>query len=499
MPTHQDDYDHENTVFKISQLRKSCTICRAQKLKCDETKPVCDHCTKAGTECIYQHFDLRWNENATLDNSGRLSVWTDRISNFTHEECELSPSSSDTESSMSRKNVEHTDKPYVTKIHAFFRQSVESLQIRRPEPLPDLLLESSINREIFQYYLSYHTRLLVARDDSSNPFRTIIAPLAYNSTLLLGTILAVSAIHRQKSGNAHPKWIHIYSLLDDIFRDLGATLETVEGQREPGTLATLLMLSHMSTSMYPSSPPFTPHFEAAKMIIEHQGGPKKLLLEHPFLVEWFALFDIMQTMMGESSGLAWNGLYWLTPQTLPRINRLFGFSGSLATHFQQINILQTRLLAIRQLSEPGFKFSNSDLDIKTLLDKITTGRVVEDFGDHDFVISSEVFRVVVLLKYYRVLLEQPADSWKIESLVGRLEGLIGRIFDSKDILPAYAIRMMWPLLVVSAETLDSSQVQLLAKVKTLRSLGIGNLGDENAPIGDIWRLGLDQSQVFSFV
>ncbi|KAI3581688.1 nuclear protein, partial [Fusarium oxysporum f. sp. albedinis] len=41
---------------------KACQVCRARRTKCDQQRPACSFCVKAGVECV---FDL--DERATFD------------------------------------------------------------------------------------------------------------------------------------------------------------------------------------------------------------------------------------------------------------------------------------------------------------------------------------------------------------------------------------------------------------------------------------------------
>ncbi|KJX96418.1 C6 zinc finger domain protein [Zymoseptoria brevis] len=71
-------------TLKSSKSHNGCQRCKARKLKCDETRPACNVCTKAGVECPGCVPQLRWStkhekfgqadsRNASRDLNGRVA------------------------------------------------------------------------------------------------------------------------------------------------------------------------------------------------------------------------------------------------------------------------------------------------------------------------------------------------------------------------------------------------------------------------------------------
>ncbi|KAH8883251.1 hypothetical protein GQ53DRAFT_798456 [Thozetella sp. PMI_491] len=58
----------------IVKVKTGCTTCRARKIKCDETKPSCNQCTRAGKKCAYAHVPQARSTRSWADLIGAQSV-----------------------------------------------------------------------------------------------------------------------------------------------------------------------------------------------------------------------------------------------------------------------------------------------------------------------------------------------------------------------------------------------------------------------------------------
>lgn len=62
-----------------AKVRSGCKTCRLRRIKCDETKPICNNCIRVGRECIYEDrlpklFELSSSKSANNPDETRLSI-----------------------------------------------------------------------------------------------------------------------------------------------------------------------------------------------------------------------------------------------------------------------------------------------------------------------------------------------------------------------------------------------------------------------------------------
>ncbi|KAE8358399.1 fungal-specific transcription factor domain-containing protein [Aspergillus caelatus] len=168
-------------------MDNSCYTCRRRRIECEMTAPPCKKCKKAGLEC-FQKRPFRWVQGAAF--RGKKKV----------------PSVKDASVSVTKFNLDSTrrDGPCTRIITNAESIANDYASLEYGEDTPDDPYASSLDK-VSKYYLYYYSKcvckLFVMYDSKRNPLRNVI-PAALSDSVLLTSIIALSARHMANGGQS---------------------------------------------------------------------------------------------------------------------------------------------------------------------------------------------------------------------------------------------------------------------------------------------------------
>ncbi|KAL5083828.1 hypothetical protein Trisim1_000872 [Trichoderma cf. simile WF8] len=171
----------------------SCYTCRRRRIECRMDQPPCRKCTQAGLECT-QTRPLRWAKGATYR--------TKKTEKTAANKPVISKKATLYGPRLVARDVSHVQ----TATHpgsVLVTNGGDREHYFRPTPIPQLddPLLSNLD-ETTRYYLDYYSRcvckLFIMYDSTVNPLRNVIGA-AFDSPLLLSSIIALSSRHRANS------------------------------------------------------------------------------------------------------------------------------------------------------------------------------------------------------------------------------------------------------------------------------------------------------------
>lgn len=238
--------------------KKACKKCKQRKVKCDYARPACHNCQKTGNKCTYE-FKLLWRDEAEARGIafGRENLWskpgnkpsstvrnvetdtfllpvapTTEFSfvNFTSENLDLIDDYEWRDRNLAENiSSDPSDKP-----------STESSLLWEPSWLSPLEFKTGHDDLLYDYYVRVVLPSCTLYDDESNGFRFVILPMASTSSILLQTVLAVSAFaySSEKPQFKDIANFHKQNVLDELSGLIQRDLVTSQLQ----VLATVMML-----------------------------------------------------------------------------------------------------------------------------------------------------------------------------------------------------------------------------------------------------------------
>ncbi|SCU92733.1 LAFA_0F12508g1_1 [Lachancea sp. 'fantastica'] len=380
------------TATKTGQRSRSgCNNCRRARIKCDETKPECHNCSRRKKgKCDYS-LQLVWGGQSSrgakkvmkdLPNasfhSGVLVMQrekgkkrgTQRAVSSSELECksgstllqsreapELNSQPFDLTAFFSPgENIVEGDYSSNVSVHTFLEDDLHlntapqllwgeepfsnntpstlegcGLSLRSlAHPAPDFLFDSSHHAELFSFYLSETSHLLVPTPYHayrSNPFNTILPQLAMESPTLLKLLLAFAANHRKEISNYHQKTRALQipdvatsrkdeelagNLLTETFGQLLSQFTDKRQRHSSSTLATILMLAGFDIFFGGRRNKWRAHVNGARGLLLDRlsaGGKKamrivsktRVLDADTFLIHWFSYLNIIGSLSSVKS------------------------------------------------------------------------------------------------------------------------------------------------------------------------------------------------------
>lgn len=213
----------------------------------------------------------------------------------------------------------------------YYDESVHVVIPGSLSPIPDCLLQNKMNLLYFHHFLNHTARVLVPHDDpESNPFRTVLPPMAIANDNLLNLLLAYSAAHRARYlGHPEPR-VRIMTFVKDILASLldlvAQVVEEPETVISTADLATTIMMASLeiispaslgvvtTTEQSGGSIPWQSHLRLAREIISHRpGGLRRMQSDRQddqacaFLWSWFGYLDVLGSLTGGRGQLGSNG------------------------------------------------------------------------------------------------------------------------------------------------------------------------------------------------
>jgi hypothetical protein len=191
------------TRVTLTRVKTGCLTCRQRKKKCDEVRPVC-------TGCMRNYIECTWPETLVAVNATKKRMSSDVSVRRTVERT-ISWSSDGTGESewafhRNQATVPDHDTPISSSSIVDIDQEEEVGGKETNAILWNPLTASfaSPNRALslnpysillLQHYLEATSIFLAAKPQSSNPFITLVLPLAYSDDLLMHAVLALSGTH----------------------------------------------------------------------------------------------------------------------------------------------------------------------------------------------------------------------------------------------------------------------------------------------------------------
>ncbi|KAK5467046.1 hypothetical protein LTS15_000016 [Exophiala xenobiotica] len=174
---HAVEFQHEMAGKRprsSARGRYGCKTCRQRHLKCDETRPICDKCTKAKREC-------HWNHDLRLRHDSRSSVTTVQLPSQSglNDNSSFDPSwaiSKDLFANLPSDNSGN----YITSVNS------------APDAQPLEILSSPLEASLFTFYIS-HAGPWLDITSPSRHFSLTVPRLALQKPVLLYACLAYSS------------------------------------------------------------------------------------------------------------------------------------------------------------------------------------------------------------------------------------------------------------------------------------------------------------------
>ncbi|KAE8130923.1 fungal-specific transcription factor domain-containing protein [Aspergillus pseudotamarii] len=174
----------------------SCYTCRRRRIECEMTEPPCKKCQKAGLEC-FQKRPFRWVQGAAFRSKKKVSSVKDASVSVT----KFNLDSTRRDGSTNAKSKANDD---ASLEYGEDTPGPRSLGVDNVLVNPDDPYASSLDK-VSKYYLYYYSKcvckLFVMYDSKRNPLRNLI-PAALGDSILLTSIIALSARHMANGGQS---------------------------------------------------------------------------------------------------------------------------------------------------------------------------------------------------------------------------------------------------------------------------------------------------------
>lgn len=140
-------------------------------------------------------------------------------------------------------------------------------------PLPDILLEVPVYRELFHHFVNITADVLVPVPHiyDHNPFKVVLPRIAINAPHLMSLVIAYAATHRAQIVNQSEPIEMISKLLERTFDGLAKSLEDNEESKSDATLATAIMLCSYEVITAAADDRWKTHLQGARGIVVARG------------------------------------------------------------------------------------------------------------------------------------------------------------------------------------------------------------------------------------
>ncbi|RVD80310.1 uncharacterized protein DFL_008212 [Arthrobotrys flagrans] len=327
--------------IKHRRTRSGCFTCRARRVKCDETRPICERCSKGGRKCTFP------------DTSTPKSTRTKRKQSNTSSSAQVpekSPSPEDPESdayfsdihsvdfrflsayplnspnlaqsapgsTRSQRSLSPVGVAYSGESHSEPRYPLYSHDSRSDSMISSLPIERTLselaqtepspNKFDINFWLQYHRqninfRHYLLKSDSSNFFSDVLLSYALQNNALLYSVVAFSALHyfiheARTTGTDQTSSAEIFFGLHD--RAIVSLRESFQENLPPDvfTLLTVLQLATLEEYLGDWAN-LIEHRKGAYMILESLFSPQSILdtSEGYPIFSWFTRIDLGVSMI----------------------------------------------------------------------------------------------------------------------------------------------------------------------------------------------------------
>ncbi|EZF35311.1 hypothetical protein H109_02036 [Trichophyton interdigitale MR816] len=491
--------------------RSGCTECRQRHRKCDEKKPACTGCERAGKQCTY---------------TMRLSWGGRPFSKSRFGECMKSdPSLVQLPVVSSSVDINDGKDPSLATPPPSSASDdpieFESRLIRYTPPTPEVQANpfelSWLPRQqqnLLDHFISCTTLSMSCHSPIQDMFCRVLVPMATQTPHLMNALLSLAATHRLTLG-MDQSMSELNHLKASSLRQLQDALARPGASLDESVVATTLTLCHsdfVSDGRSPGS--WRSHLQGTTAIIssyleKSKASPDSLTNTMSLLWRWYLSIETVALLTGnlvmpnDSRAL----LQMRKLISDDKIDDLAGFSSSLGPIFKKINRLAIEAdLAVKQDeghfpadSDPKNRIPLSVLDESyQLINEIHSKmgpqerrfRPTVDASVHknDFATVDEAFHHVALVQIYRRILNLTSTDPLVQSSVKHIISRICKVRFLGEPCPGIAV--LQPLFTAGCEASagpdrDSINTLLLSFE---HRYGMGNARNCRSFLQDLWAM-----------
>ncbi|EKD13755.1 uncharacterized protein L3040_005630 [Drepanopeziza brunnea f. sp. 'multigermtubi'] len=338
------------TKRQIRRTRTGCKTCRRRRKKCDEEHPFCQNCMKSTYRCEGYDVPTTFETGGTkrkvkrkpvpgstsfeaqlmlYDTNSRAGYDYDEFINYTSSSSEEFPISDAQDLHVYTRqldgNIEVTYDPFDPISYYEGIQPLENYQefLPPPElPFPIRGINTPVRRRLYSHFTSILSPLLTTCPGVTNPFNSIVIPLALSDETIMDSILSLAGSHLlklqpsvadmeviQDSQRLHSKVVQSQS---NRVRDLSSHALTYHPSREDRTLevifATSLLLCLYEICEGSGGNAWHEHLSDAEKIITLATTPSQIstmgpapppnlsAIIDPFLLEFYLYHESLATV-----------------------------------------------------------------------------------------------------------------------------------------------------------------------------------------------------------
>ena len=284
-PVDPDPKARTKSAVKHRRSRKGCLVCRSRKVKCDETRPVCTRCIKAGRECKFPEDAPSSSAGSSKDRKDPKDpqqrnqptiqdLQNERTPSLTHSRTSDSPSGSEFPADPPRSVPES------------FNTSSKTMNLD-----PDVQFYFDYHRENIQFHYYYMNH------DCCDFYGSYLLTEALAFEPLLYAVVAKSAYHftaDKKPDGELATFLRFYSKSMSLLRQ---RLETEEGRPEQ-FLLTILTLAALEEMIGITSSLFGHQKAACHLLLNHYTTESMTQSVYSVkIVEWYLHFDFYLSVL----------------------------------------------------------------------------------------------------------------------------------------------------------------------------------------------------------
>lgn len=533
--------------------RSGCELCRARRIKCDETKPLCKRCTEKKVDCIYKKtLQFREDFEHTGRKFGREGVWNKGLSKDTVLDLILKSRSSKYAPLRNLQALQFIN---------FFYQDVQKVPfIERPLRANIIPVDITKNLQYDQsnvgfalnYYIDFISPIFNPTGISTSQYlltRGIVVEQGLNIRSLIQysqskphvfyLMLALGSIYLSRlDGGSRKEWLTTSQEFQNIGLGLvqGTLSNIYEGSLDifsVDILLSLVLLTLLEVANDCDSN-WVDHLRTAKTLISCIGfGYPESGIEAE-LLKFCLEFLSYQESMGRTACKQSNS-FFLPPDDFENIpNGSFDDMGlrlppldSVVTWMGCDRKLVHLISDITDLSVERFTSAVTEesymllatamvtrieamafnVDIEAMVGYNEPNRPLELSGmnieECCFLLSSEVKRLVTGIYLQSSIFNRTPEDREINEAVHRIYRLLDFIVLKHDF--KWCSTLLWSLFVVASEisisdiACDDLRYQTLAMLTKIEANSLGNVNKTRAIILRVWKLrDLDNSDETSF-
>ncbi|GAB7334437.1 hypothetical protein MBLNU13_g06440t1 [Cladosporium sp. NU13] len=321
---------HGADHIKHRRTRSGCFTCRQRRVKCDETRPMCERCRKGKRECEYpDHPSSSKSDRGTRskrahgdshsdhsgDDSEHLPTITDEEETDAHDETELRSAVSESgvrfPTSRSGKSTPTTEyPPQLVRTHRPQASRSNSKQLIRDD-ITQNPRWATLPQNV-KFYLKYHRNNLSHHHyswkyDAGDFLKKTFLEIALNFEPLMYAVVAFAAYHNALSREDGK----VKDFLDAYNKSVSLLRQSL-ARTDRHSLSTLLTILQLATieEFLGDWVNLLSHQRAAHQIITDLFTPQTIMQSetHRKIISWYIRFDLFAGMM--SGGTPILGREW---------------------------------------------------------------------------------------------------------------------------------------------------------------------------------------------